>query len=62
MSDFNRKVDTPNGPGWVFAKMPDGKLLVSHAWKSLNEEFRLSYQGAPAKVIMPIYEREDIHV
>jgi hypothetical protein len=62
MSDFNRKVDTPNGPGYAFGKLPNGKIMVSHNWNSLDEKFRLSYKGAPAKIIMQIYEREDIHV
>lgn len=63
MSDFNKRVKTPNGVGYAFAKLPDGKILVSHAWKRLTKQYRDSFleeRGYKARVVIEEYEESEL--
>ena len=63
MTDFNKQVNTPNGVGNAFAKMPDGKILVSHAWKKLTKAYREDYfskHGHIARVVIEAYKEDDL--
>lgn len=63
MTDFHKKVKTPNGVGYAFVKLPDGKILVSYAWKKLTREYReifLETRVYIASVFIEEYEEDDI--
>lgn len=58
----NVPVDTPNGFGYAFGQMPNGKICVAHGWKDLNDEFKANYKGISTNTILLDYESEDVHV
>lgn len=65
MSDFNKRVKTPNGIGYAFGKLPDGKILVSHGWKNLSKAFRdkfIKEHGYTDRVVIHAYPEEDLDV
>jgi len=60
---FNIPVNTPNGLGYAFGQMPDGKIMVSHGWKDLTDEFKAQYErekGHKASVVIQTYKLEEV--
>ena len=63
MTDFIKQVNTPNGVGYAFAKLPDGKVLVSHSWKKLTKKYRETFvktRKYKTAVVIEEYEEDEI--
>jgi len=57
---YDYYVQTPNGFGWAFGLLPDGKVLVCHGWSQLTDDFKENYEGHKASTVILEYEMEDI--
>jgi hypothetical protein len=56
-------VSTPNGIGYAFGQLPDGKVLVSHNWKDLSETFQANFiqeNGYKDRVVIQKYPKESL--